>query len=444
MTMLRPRPLPTVPAETARIARAAFPKGHPYLRLADELGELFTDEAFAALFPARGKPALAPWRLALATILQFAEGLSDRQAADAVRARLDWKYVLRLELTDPGFDASVLCEFRGRLVAGEAEQLLLDALLGWSRERGLLKARGQQRTDSTHVLAAVRARNRLEVVGETLRHALDSLSVAAPDWLRTRTMPEWGERYGRRVEDARLPKGQAAREALAVSIGGDGHALLAALYAPGEPAWLREVPAVETLRRVWVQQFRLDEGAVRWRASGALPPAAVFIGSPYDGDAHYARKDTTSWVGYKLRVTETCEVDQPQLSTHVETTSAPVVDLDAVPPIHRALRERDLLPRLHLADSGYLDALQLVASREEFGVELLGPSRRDYHWRERTGYAIEHFRIDWERQRATCPEGRTLTAGVTRSSQSSLPPKIAGRARAAHAAAAPAPSIPDA
>src|SRR5690349_15915400 len=129
--MLRPQPLPPVPAETARIARAAFPKGHPYLRAADGLGEIFTDATFAALFRRHGQPALAPWRLALATILQFAEGLSDRQAADAVRARLDWKYVLRLEVDDAGFDASVLCEFRARLVAGEAEWLLFEAVLTW-------------------------------------------------------------------------------------------------------------------------------------------------------------------------------------------------------------------------------------------------------------------------------------------------------------------------
>jgi hypothetical protein len=96
--MLRPQPLPPVPVATARVARSVFPLGRPYLRVADELGDLFTDETFAALFPRRGQPALAPWRLALATILQFAEGLSDRQAADAVRARIDWKYVLRLEL----------------------------------------------------------------------------------------------------------------------------------------------------------------------------------------------------------------------------------------------------------------------------------------------------------------------------------------------------------
>jgi len=163
--MLSPQPFPPIPAETARITRAAFPKGHPYLAAADALGEVCTDAAFTALFPRRGQPALAPWRLALATILQFAEGLADRQAADAVRARLDWKYVLRLDLDDVGFDASVLCEFRSRLLAGEAEWLLFEALLAWARARQLLKARGPQRTDSTHVLAVVRALNRVEVGG---------------------------------------------------------------------------------------------------------------------------------------------------------------------------------------------------------------------------------------------------------------------------------------
>ncbi len=161
--MLRPQPLPPIPDDTARIARAAFRKGHPYLRLADEVGALFTDETFAALFPSHGQPALAPWRLAFVTLLQFAEGLADRQAADAVRARLDWKYVLRLDLDDAGFDASVLSEFRTRLVAGAAESLLLETLLAWCRERQLIKARGRQRTDSTQVLAAVRALNRVEL-----------------------------------------------------------------------------------------------------------------------------------------------------------------------------------------------------------------------------------------------------------------------------------------
>ena len=104
----------------ARVAHAAFPKGHPYLTFRDALGTIFQDEDFTALFPAWGQRAGCPWRLALVTIMQFRENLADRQAAEAVRARIDWKYLLSLELTDPGFDFSVLSAFRDRLLAGSA------------------------------------------------------------------------------------------------------------------------------------------------------------------------------------------------------------------------------------------------------------------------------------------------------------------------------------
>src|ERR671915_756317 len=161
---LRPQPLEPVPDDTARVARAAFPKGNPYLTLRDQLGAIFQDEDFAALFPACGQPGLSPWRLALVTIMQFRETLADRQAAEAVRARIDWKYLRGLELTDPGFDFSVLSEFRDRLLAGHQEALLLEKLLEQCCARGLLKARGQQRTDATPVLAAIRVLNRLELV----------------------------------------------------------------------------------------------------------------------------------------------------------------------------------------------------------------------------------------------------------------------------------------
>src|SRR5207248_1158638 len=154
---LQPGPIAPVPETTAQVARAAFPDGHPYLQLRDPLGTPFSDADFADLYPRRGQPALEPWRLALVTVLQFREDLSDRRAADAVRARIDWKYLLGLDLTDPGFDDSVLSEFRSRLLAGEAEGLLLDQLLDRCKALGLLKAGGKQRTDSTHVLARARA-----------------------------------------------------------------------------------------------------------------------------------------------------------------------------------------------------------------------------------------------------------------------------------------------
>jgi transposase len=408
--MLRPQPLGPVPTETARVAHAAFPKGHPYLRLADELGELFVDKLFVDCFPTHGQPALAPWRLTLVSVLQYAEGLSDRQAADAVRSRIDWKYVLRLELTDAGFDASVLSEFRARLLDGGAERLLLETLLTWCRERHLLRTRGRQRTDSTHVLAAVRALNRLELVTETMRHALDSLAVSAPEWLRTQAQLAWVERYTHRAEDDRLPVGKEARATQAAAIGADGHLLLSAVASPRAPAWFRQLPAVEALRRIWVQQFYREGDALHWRAEEqGLPPAALFISSPYDPDAHYAKKRSTQWVGYKVHLTETCEDDLPLLVTHVETTTAPIADGAATPRVHEALEARGLLPREHIVDTGYLDAALLVSSREGYGVELIGPPRADYHWQARdgTGFAAEHFHIDWERQQATCPAGCT-------------------------------------
>src|SRR5438128_6226830 len=228
---LHSKPFTAIPEETARVARAAFPQGNLYMRMRDEIGGIYEDAAFASLFSHRGQPAAAPWRLALVTIMQSAEGLPDRQAADAVRRRIDWKYALNLELTDPGFDHTVLSEFRARLIIGSAEQLLLDTFLQICRERKLLKARGRQRTDSTHVLAAIRVLNRLECVGETLRHALNSLALVAPEWLKENSQPEWVERYAKRVDDYHLPKSQDQRQAYACLVGTDGHCLLDAVYA---------------------------------------------------------------------------------------------------------------------------------------------------------------------------------------------------------------------
>jgi transposase len=216
---LHPQEIPPIPEETKRVAHAAFPRGNTDMRVRGELGISDDDQLFAPLFPARGQPAMSPWRLALTTVMPFAEGLSDRQAADAVRSRIDWNYALSLELADPGFDHTVLSEFRTRPVTGHAEQLLLAALLTRLHERGLLKARGRQRPDATHVLGAVRVLNRLELVGEPVRHAPNSLAAVAPDWLQAQVPSAWFDRYGTRIENYHLPQTAAAREALAATSG---------------------------------------------------------------------------------------------------------------------------------------------------------------------------------------------------------------------------------
>jgi len=143
---------------------------------------------------------------------------------------------------------------------------------------------------------------------------------------------------------------------------------------------------------------------VHWRAAEEIPPATTFISSPHDLDAHYAKKRTTQWVGYKVHITETCEDDLPHLVTQVETMTGPIADGDATPVIHDTLARRGLLPRTHLVDTGYLDAELLVSSRLDYAVDLFGPTRANRHWQARAGegFDIQHFRVDWERQIERC------------------------------------------
>ncbi len=324
---LKPDPIGPVPDDTARVARASFSKGNVSMQMRDILGTIYDDELLAPLFAVQGRPAETPWRLALVTVMQFAEGLSDRQAAEAVRARIDWKYALGLELTDAGFDFSVLCEFRARLVNGHAEHLLLDALLTRCKERGYLKARGQQRTDATHVLGALRVLSRLECVSETLRAALNAVALAAPDWLRAHAPADWFACYGQRIEEYRLPKGKEARQAYGETVGADGIALLTALVVPTAPPALRVLPAVDLLRRTWIAQYVVLEGQVRLRDAKQLPAAALRIDTPHEPEARYSEKRGLGWTDYKVHLSESCDDDLPHLLTQVETTVATETDV---------------------------------------------------------------------------------------------------------------------
>lgn len=405
---LRSEPIGDIPDETVRVARAAFPKGSIVTRLRDEFSVLYDDADFRSLYPSRGQPALPPWRLALVTVFQFLEQLSDRQAADAVRGRIDWKYALGLELTDPGFHFSVLSEFRGRLVAGKAELLLLDTMLERFKARGLVKARGKQRTDSTHVLAAVHDLHLLELVAETLRATLDDLATIVPEWVRATAQPVWFERYGRRIEDYRLPKSQEKREALALEIGADGFFLLDALDGSSAPASARELAMVQTLRDVWrVHYAREDDGRPRWRVVAELPPVGERLQSPYDPEMHYSTKRQMEWSGYKVHVTETCDEDAAHLITHVKTCPAMQPDMTGTAEIHDRLAAKNLLPAEHFVDSAYVDAGLLVESLRDHGVSLEGPIRGVANQYARAkGYEQRHFAIDWEHERVTCPQGK--------------------------------------
>jgi transposase len=408
---LKPNAIPPVPEMTKTVAEAAFPKGNLYMQMRDELGSIYTDDVFADLYSDEGQPGWSPWRLALVTVMQFAENLSDRQAADAVRARLDWKYALSLELTDPGFHYSILSEFRSRLVDQEKSQLLLDEILKIFKDKGWIKARGQQRTDSTHVLAAVRELDQLEVVGETLRYTLNVLATVAPDWLRTHLKPEWAERYGERVDEYRLPKEKSERQALLKLVGQDGQELLGAIEKREDLPWLKEIPAVKILKQVWEQQYILEAGQIRHREMKEMPPVREWIRSPFDPEARYGRKRDIHWMGYKVHFTETCEDDLPHTITQVETRPAIEQDNEATAEIQADLVKSQLTPNQHLVDAGYMSAKLILDSQEKRGIELIGPVHVDPSWQSRTPGAFDtsQFQVDWEAQSAICPQGQKST-----------------------------------
>jgi transposase len=419
---MQPRPWPEVPALTVQVARAAFPGGSLPVRVRDRLGCWCPDEAFAGAYGVRGAPGISPAQLAVVTVLQFTEDLTDRQAADAVRGRLDWKYCLGLELADPGFDFSVLSEFRSRLVAGGMEKALLDLLLARLRDQGLVGAGMRQRTDSTHVLARIRDLNRLELAGETVRAALEALAAAEPAWLAQVIDPSWQRVYGQRIDQIRLPQSKARRAELALQYARDGYWLLEQAWSPAAPPGARDLPAVRALRVIWVQQFCResgpDGGTVMRREDGehGLPPGRARIVSPYDLDARYSEKRGTGWAGYKGHFSETCPgpaaddpvtgvPDLPNLLTNTETTHAAVPDVVMTGTVHDHLGAGAMLPGEHAVDSGYTSAGVLIDARAR-GITLTGPLRADPSRQARTGgYDAGTFTIDWDARQVTCPQG---------------------------------------
>lgn len=408
--MLKPNRQEAIPEETIKVAKAAFPNGNMYLSLRDTLGTIYEDEMFQDLYPRLGQPAESPGRLALITVMQYVEDLSDRQAAEAVRSRIDWKYMLGLRLEDPGFDFSVLSEFRQRLLQGGVESLLLETLVARCAELGFLKGQKKQRTDSTHVLAAVRALSLLELVGEAMRRALDEAARVAPDWLRQHMKEEWSKRYERRFEGYGLPASQAKREQLAVVIGEDGYTLLQTIYAENCPAELKTSSKVAILQQIWIQQYYWCEGKVFWRVKEKLgqPPARDMIASPDDLEVRFAKKRNLEWIGYKVHLTETCQEDAPRLITDVETTPATRHDSKVTSHIQDKLATHGRLPEVHLVDEGYMEMDLLMESRKK-GVDLVGrlPARKNWQDRVEGAFDHTHFRIDWQNRTVTCPNGKT-------------------------------------
>lgn len=310
-----------------------------------------------------------------------------------------------------------MSEFRDRLIAGGLEIRLLDTLLAQLAEKGLVKAGGKQRTDSTHVLLAVRQRHRLELVGETMRRVLDDLAEVAPQWLLSQVEPEWFKDYARRFDQYRLPKQPSEQTELAEKMGADGLRLLQAIYAEDGPAVARSLPLVEVMRQIWVQQFYLDEGQLKWRDQDNLPPGKDLLCSLDDLGARNRTKGATHWTGYTAHFSETCDDDPPNLITHVETTPATTADVKKVPDIHAALADKDLLPREHYVDQAYMSVKHLLAAEAEYGIDLSGYLRDNPSWQaqQEGAYDLSCFVIDWPNHIVTCPQGQpsqTWTEGL--------------------------------
>ncbi|MFE7467272.1 IS1182 family transposase [Streptomyces sp. NPDC057499] len=407
-----------VPELTVRVARACNPQGTTAMAIRDHLNGLWSDEDFEEWYPRDGKPGLSPAQLATVSVLQFLLEMSDRQAAESVRNRIDFKYALGMELEDPGFHHSVFTDFRKRLAQEGRADRLLDLALEKIRALGLVRERGRQRTDSTHVLAAVRDLTRLELVTEAMRAALEELARRAPHELVGLVNEEWGKRYGRA---ARLGKNPSKPKTRIKDTGEDVRLLLRYVhrYLPA----LRDGEQVQALRQIFVQNYCLDaKDRPKWREPEdvGLPPSALAIVSPYDVSARYARRGETRWKGFLAHVTETCDPDTPSVITDVTTTKAPVHDTKALPSILANLGDRNLLSKEHFVDGGYLSVALKQQVARDHGVGLVGPirARSTRQSRKGTVFSRDAFTIDWDTKEVTCPHGKISRPWTT-------PPSIA-------------------
>ncbi|WP_234315188.1 IS1182 family transposase [Streptomyces globisporus] len=393
-----------MPELTARTARASNPRGTTAMWVRDHLDGLWSDEDFLSWYPRDGRPGLSPAQLATVCVLQFLLNLSDRQAVEAVRCRIDFKYALAMNLDDPGFHHSVLTDFRDRLSQDDRADQLLSLALDRLREAGMIKERGRQRTDSTQVLAAARELTRLELVLEAVRAALEEASRDTPHVLDDLVDAEWATRYGRPV---RLPSQPSHPVTRLKQAGADARQLLQNLPPH------RRGPRAKALRQIMVQSFLVDaRGLLRPRTEkDGRPKGAVRIISPYDLDARRAIRGNTRWNGYLVHVTETCDANaRVNLITDI-ATSSPIRDTQALPGIHTRLRDRQLLPAQHSVDGGYISTALLNNSARDHRFQLVGPVKASGAWqkKEQTGFTRDDFTIDFDRHQVTCPNSQTST-----------------------------------
>jgi len=322
--------------------------------------------------------------------------------------------LLGLELEDEGIRYQILAEFRERLVGGESTDLLLDEILKRFREKGWLQESKKQRTDATNIVSAGRRLKRIELVWEALSKALELCAIHAPRWLEKQIDERWVRQYARPLGWRELPKQAGERERYGRQIGADGYALWqCVLQSPFYEEWHAK-PEIEAWRQIWIQQYYQQDGQVYWRE----PPVAQRISTPYDLDARYSdKKGRGGHVGYQIHLTETVTTKK-QLAVVTDVTTTPTSTT-----ANQVLPCRELTPETQLTDAGYVDAPNLVHSREVFGIDLFGPTSTDSSWQKKQAneYDLAHFKIDWEHRQVICPENQASSSWHERLSQRGQP-----------------------
>jgi transposase len=396
-----------MPEETGRIGQLLLEANNSYRLIGDKLFVKLNEQDFIDLYPRDGQPGLSPVILALVTVFQFIEKLPDRQAAEALRMRMDWKYALHLPLEYAGFNFSVLSEFRDRLIAGEAEGRVFEVLVAQIRAMGLIKEHGKQRTDSIAMLSKVRWLSRLELAVETLRLAVVSLVKVERDWSAGILPPSWEDKYGERFVMQRYTEKEWKE--YEANIGNDGEWLLNRLKDGGAPAGMQELSEVKLLQTVWAQQFREETGKMVFKEVGKYDGHAQ-IATPHDPEARFSRKRHFDWVGDKVQVTDSDDALYPHIITDIVSTESNLTDHEALPDIQDRLEQRQCKPDEHYVDAGYMTGSNLANSKSK-QIDLIGPLASTVTAQHLIpdGITQAQFQVDIQKKNVTCPQGHQAT-----------------------------------
>lgn len=399
-----------MPSETERVGQFLLAKDSAYRLVGEKLFETLSEQEFADLYPSEGQPGLSPVILALVTVFQFIEKLPDRQAAEMLRMRLDWKYALHLPLEYEGFHFSVLSEFRDRLLAGKAEGRVFEKLVAQIRTLGLIKERGKQRSDSIAILTKVRWLSRLEVAVETLRLAVSRLVKTNREWSEEILPPSWEDKYGERFVMQRYTEKEWKE--YEANIGNDGQWLLKRVEDGGAPADLQELSEVKLMQTVWAQQFRAEAGSLVFKELKTYNGRTQIV-TPHDPEAQYSRKRHSEWIGGKVQVTDTDAAGYPHIITDIVSTDNNLTDYEALPEIQTRLQQRQCTPGEHYVDAGYMSGPNLANSIER-QIDLIGPLASAVTAQDliTDGMTQAQFQVDLQKKNVTCPQGQRVGSPI--------------------------------